>query len=78
MIMRNLDDEYHTNIEIAIAACEVEQDSHVSFFLKLGFLTGTYYTDLDSAIALRFELDTAIKNAEKKSKKNTHRIEVLK
>ena len=78
MIMRNLDDAHLTNMEIAIAVCEVERNPHISFYLKLGFLTGTFYTDLESAIALRFELDMVIKNAEKKSKEIAHRIEVQK
>jgi hypothetical protein len=65
MIMRNLNDEL-ANIEIAIAVAEVERNPHISLYLKLGVLSGTFYTDIESAMALRFELDNAIKKAERK------------
>jgi len=67
MIMRNLNNGCHADTEIAFAVCKNEQNSPISFYLKLGFLSGTFYTDLESAIALRFELDNAIKKAEKDS-----------
>ena len=62
--MRNLDDELHAKIEIAIVVCEVEPNPHISFYLTLESLSGIFYTDLESVIALRFELDNAIKKAE--------------
>lgn len=63
MIMHNLNNGHHADIEMAIAVCKDEQNSSISFYLKTGFLSGTFYLDLEDAIALQFELDNAIKKA---------------
>ena len=61
MIMRNLDTGHHTNMEVGIS---VGRNPPIAFHFKSGFLSGTFYTDLESAIALRFELENAIKIVE--------------
>ena len=62
--MNNLDIDHHANPEISLAGIGGLNPS-LQFYIKFGFVSGTFYTDLESAIALRFELDNAIREMEK-------------
>lgn len=64
MIMNNLDIGHHTNPEISLAGIDGLNPS-LQFYFKFGFVSGTFWTDLESAKAFRFELDNAIRDMEK-------------
>lgn len=64
MIMNNLDKGHHTNLEVSLAGIGGLKPS-LQFYFKSGFVSGTFHSDLESAIALRFELDNAIREMEK-------------
>ena len=62
--MNNPDKGHHTNPEIALSGIS-GPNSFLQFYVKFGILSGTFWTDLESAKAFRLELDNAIRDMEK-------------